>query len=618
MPNNQNKKNSGTKKMASIATTQKGKTSISKVENKKNESQNKKNTSTKVTTKKKNTIPVAKVSSNQKSSIKNSSKPVVKKETSNVKNSSKNKKTTKKVPKFSTIQEVKVNDDKKVTSKKKNVQVFNKVSGNLKKNNSCFQKIKNKINAFMEKKNDKKPVEKKNPPKLPKNILVKGNKKKNQDSHIQKRTSLFQKPNKWLAVVAIICGVIILLEGGYFIYHQIDIDKHSTYYDSLNSISVDDLNIVSVGSSNFKHSKYNSYTKGLEKAKFIKYDNTGKVLFEKMYERGINTTFNSIITVSDGYIAVGSGEFSEEEKNESAREAMIIKYDKDGNIVWEKFYHVVTYTRFNKVIETSDGYVAIGQSIYANMEMGNHTTGGGIIVKYDKDGNEIWHNNHGGMKSGNFNDIVEVDGNFYVVGKDATDSANIIKYDKDGKYQWHKNYSYTDGIGFTGITYYDNSLYVVGSKKILPEGTTDSDDRDTTNTDGLFIKYDLDGNIVFEKCFGGKNYERYNSILAYGDYLYVIGHTTSKDIGLKIDTDGELMTGILLRYDKNGNITKKEAFGGSNNDNLTSITTDGVSIYISGYSNSNDGNIITSHDNGKDYFGKVIKLDFKFRTLMIK
>ena len=431
-------------------------------------------------------------------------------------------------------------------------------------------------------------------------------------------TSLFQKPNKWLAVVAIICGVIILLEGGYFIYHQIDIDKHSTYYDSLNSISVDDLNIVSVGSSNFKHSKYNSYTKGLEKAKFIKYDNTGKVLFEKMYERGINTTFNSIITVSDGYIAVGSGEFSEEEKNESAREAMIIKYDKDGNIVWEKFYHVVTYTRFNKVIETSDGYVAIGQSIYANMEMGNHTTGGGIIVKYDKDGNEIWHNNHGGMKSGNFNDIVEVDGNFYVVGKDATDSANIIKYDKDGKYQWHKNYSYTDGIGFTGITYYDNSLYVVGSKKILPEETTDSDDRDTTNTDGLFIKYDLDGNIVFEKCFGGKNYERYNSILAYGDYLYVIGHTTSKDIGLKIDTDGELMTGILLRYDKNGNITKKEAFGGSNNDNLTSITTDGVSLYISGYSNSNDGNIITSHDNGKDYFGKVIKLDFKFRTLMIK
>ena len=78
------------------------------------------------------------------------------------------------------------------------------------------------------------------------------------------------------------------------------------------------------------------------------------------------------------------------------------------------------------------------------------------------------------------------------------------------------------------------------------------------------------------------------------------------------------MTGILLRYDKNGNITKKEAFDGSNNDNLTSITTDGASLYISGYSNSNDGNIITSHDNGKDYFGKVIKLDFKFRTLMIK
>ena len=31
-----------------------------------------------------------------------------------------------------------------------------------------------------------------------------------------------------------------------------------------------------------------------------------------------------------------------------------------------------------------------------------------------------------------------------------------------------------------------------------------------------------------------------------------------------------------------------------------------------------DGNIITAKNNGKDYFGKVIELDFKFRTLLIK
>ena len=78
------------------------------------------------------------------------------------------------------------------------------------------------------------------------------------------------------------------------------------------------------------------------------------------------------------------------------------------------------------------------------------------------------------------------------------------------------------------------------------------------------------------------------------------------------------MTGIIVQYDKNGNMSRKEVLGGSNDDNLTDIITDGASLYISGYSNSEDGNIITRNNNGKDYFGKVIKLDSKFRTLLLK
>lgn len=455
-------------------------------------------------------------------------------------------------------------------------------------------------------------------------------KKENQNRNIGKNISskkqlknknsiiIPKKMRKMFLILIIICVLIILIETVYFVYHRIYTDHNTIYYDSLNSLSIDNMNVVLVGSGNFKYSKNYDYTNGLEKAKIIKYDSNGKILFEKMYEKGINTTFSSVITVTDGYVVVGSGEFSEKEQQDGGREAVIIKYDKDGNIVWEKYYQVVTNTRFNKVIEVSDGYVVVGQSIYANMEMGNHTTGGGIIVKYDKDGNEVWHNNHGGMKSGNFNDVVEVNGNFYVVGKDATDSANLVKFNSRGEYQWHKNYSYTDGIGFTGITYLDKSLYVVGAKKVLPEGTGDDDNRDTKNTDALFIKYDLDGKIIFEKNFGGSNYDRYNSILAYRDDLYIVGHTTSRDAGLKISTDGELMTGILVRYDQNGNILRKESLGGSNNDNLTDIVTDGVSLYISAYSNSKDGNITTAKNNGKDYFGKFIKLDFKFRTLLVK
>ena len=622
MPSNQKSKE---KKSASSTTK---KVTVSKKTNSvASEKKNTRNTNRSVSSKKKSTVKaeITKKSLPTKvTSTKTSSNNKGKSSTRNqgVSKNSKKKSTTKKVPKFSTITNIKEDSQVETSKKSKSTVVKNSVAN--KQNNvdkgktNKVEKIKNNILNTIGDKFSKKQSKRTIPQSRKKVSSQKTNGKKNSTKTTKKSLVITQKSKKWLICISIICCLIILLEAGYFIYHQIEHERNTVYYDSLNSLIIDDMDIVAVGSSNFKYSKHNDYTKGLEKAKLIKYDSSGEIIFEKMYDKGINTTFSSIISVADGYIVVGSGEFSEEEQQDGGREAMIIKYDKEGNIIWEKYYQVVTNTRFNKVIATADGYVAIGQSIYANMEMGNHTTGGGIIVKYDFDGNEVWHNNHGGMKSGNFNDIVEVNGDFYVVGKDATDSGNLVKFNKDGEYQWHKNYSYTDGIGFTGIVSLDQALNKKRKKKILPEGTGDDDNRDTTNTDALLVKYDLNGEIIFEKNFGGSNYERYNSILAYRDELYVVGHTSSKDAGLKISTDGELMTGILVRYDQEGNILKKEALGGSNNDNLTDITTDSVSLYISGYSNSDDGNITTAKNNGKDYFGKIIKLDFKFRTLMVK
>lgn len=537
------------------------------------------------------------------------------------KNNTKGKSTNKKInTKTSNTKSQKITNQKKnnnigVTKQKKNTNKKVSNTVNNKKNNSINKnKVNKNINTKDKVKNtNKKSVKKEN---KFKSNLVKFFSKINIKKGIKKSKKFDYK--KCLIAVSIICGIILLCEIGYVAYRNLYVEKNSTYYDSINSLTVDGDNTVAVGSSNFKYSKYNDYTNGLEKAKIVKYDKNGNILFEKMYDNGINSTFNSIISVDDGYIVVGSGEFSKEEQESEGREAIIVKYNKDGEKVWEKFYQVITYSRFNKVIEVDDGYIVVGQSIYANLEFGNQTDGGGIIVKYDKDGNEVWHNNHGGMKSGNFNDVVEVNKDLYVVGKDATDSGNLVKYNKDGEYQWHKNYSYTDSIGFTGITYMDNSLYVVGSKKVLADDITEDDDRTTTNTDGLLVKYSLDGTKVFEKTFGGSNYERYNSITSYASKIYVVGHTTSSDIGLKVTTDGSLMTGLIIRFDKDGNITKKDVLGGSNDDSLTDIVTDGVSLYISGYSNSLDGNITTAKNNGKDYFGKVIKLDFKFRTLMVK
>lgn len=426
-----------------------------------------------------------------------------------------------------------------------------------------------------------------------------------------------QRLSKILWVIIILCIVIVVIEGCVFLYVKNKQEQNTVYYDAFQMSASDGDRIVAVGSSDFRKSKLNPYTDGIEKGRLAVFDKNGEIQLEVQYDKGIASTFTSVLVIDDGYLVTGSGEYSDYQRENHLRDAFLIKYDKSGNKIWEKYYGVLSNTRFNKVIQTSDGYVVIGQSLYESMEVGNHTTGGGVIVKYDFDGNEVWHNNHGGNKSGNFNGIVEVKGNFYVVGKDAADSGNLIKFDKNGKYVWHKNYSYTDSLGFQDIAYLNDRLYVVGSKKILKD--ENAEDRTTDNTDAILISYDMKGNIKKEELFGGSKKERFNDIEVMDDHLYLIGVSNSLDSDLKIEleeSEEEITSGFMMVYDQDFNRLNSVTLGGTKNDVVNHMTTSGNQFYVSGYFTSKDGNI-SSGNNGKDYFGKalIFQKDLSFEVI---
>ena len=576
----------------------------------------KKKTVTKTTTTKKKTAPL-KLKEN---AVKKNSKiqdTVVKEE---IDTKVEKVKETKKAPtKAKKKAAPKVKTTKKTTTGKVEKKETNKTPKETKKKTTTKKQpvVKPKVEekpkeVVKNKKEDKTNVETSN---ILKELKYVKNNLSNKLKDTIKKYKKLPKNTKAIIIAGIVCLLIIILEAIIFINHNNRASSKAVYHDSYNAIAVSENSLVVAGNSDFKYSKENKYSEN-SRGKLVKYDEMGNLIFEKKYDKGLSTTFNDVIEVSDGYIVVGTGVFSEEEKKNEGREALIVKFTKEGEVVWEQFYQVLTNTGFNRVIEVNDGYIAVGQSIYANMELGNHQTGGGIIVKYDKEGKEVWHNNHGGTKSGSFNDLVEVDGNIYVVGKDGADSGNLVKYNGSGEYQWHKNYSYTDNYGLTGLTKNGDYLYAVGSKKVFDTEVTDDDDRYTTNTDALLIKYNLDGEVQYEKTFGGSSYERYNKIMVYHNNFYAVGHICSHDAGLKVTTDkDEEMTGLIVRYDLNGNILKKATFGGSNNDNLTDVATDSTSYYIVGYSNSLDGNMVPVKANGKDYFGKLLKLNSKFMKM---
>lgn len=441
-------------------------------------------------------------------------------------------------------------------------------------------------------------------------------------------------------IIVILCLAIILIEVIImFILHLIRESK-ITYIDTLYNIeNVDDEYYLAVGSSNFKYSKYNNsfiyeYQDGIkvdevrsvyaEQAKLVKYDKELNVVFEKTFETDYDSIFYDVASVSDGIIAVGSYVFEEKQLGLNTRDGLLAKYDLDGNLLWSKNYQVLGDTEFKRVLVVSDGIIVVGQSIYENMEIGNHANGGGIIVKYDFDGNIIWTNNFGGNKSGIFEDIISVSDGYIVCGKDAVNYGMLVKFDSEGNRLWVKNYANTDDIGMSDIETKDDKIYIASSyNKSLEK---DKEGNTIFEYDACIFVYDLNGELLDIYSIGGSNKDRFTSLILLDEKIVAVGYTNSNDIKIdKLIYEKDMSEGMLVEFDYEGNVLNKKVYGGSKNESLNNIilaipdTADIINntkpYIVVGYTNSRR-NLFKG--NNKDYFARVLKYNQELELLTEK
>lgn len=466
----------------------------------------------------------------------------------------------------------------------------------------------------------KKKQEKLSENKKPVKKVKKSSKEKKKAIYIS--PSQLEKQNKrkfpWeLLLVVGVVACFVVIGGMYYqkLYGKNGEVNRTNSYDTLNAVVLDQTDIVSVGSSNFKHSGENEYIKDTTKAKIMKLDTSGNLIFEKAYDSKRSSSFTSLLVVPDGYVVVGYM-MGDQENRGGKQLGLMTKYDKNGELLWEKVYESSGNVQFSKIQAVEDGYIVVGSSA-VNEPKEDTVDGGALIFKYDFEGNIVWQKFYGNQTKAKFNSFTIADSAIYAVGKNEDDLGVLVRFSLDGNMEWDKTYTYTDEAGFSDIAQKDQSLFVVGSKKILPN-SIENEERKTNNTDAMLLKYNLSGDIEFEKVFGGSNQDGYVSLTVNRNYLFVVGYSNSLDSGLKIFTDGKKKTGILIKYDIDGDIERKAIFGGSNNDTMTSIITDNSNVYMTAVSNSKDGNILTEFDNGKDSFGKLIKVNPRLRTLFVK
>ncbi len=278
-------------------------------------------------------------------------------------------------------------------------------------------------------------------------------------------------------------------------------------------------------------------------------------------------TFSKVISTTDGgYIVIG--DFTSTDipglENKGEKDIVLMKYDANDNIVWQTTYGGDKTDSVLDVIATTDGgIVLVGNSNSTNLDgITPKGSDDAIIVKYDASGTMQWHNSCGGSDREDFRSVVETeDGGFITVGliwstdidgitHNGNNDGIIVKYDNQGNAVWKKgfggsNYDYLHTIIKTSSTTY---VALAFSNSTDIDGLTSNGD-----SDAIMVQYDDDGNILWQKNYGGSNSDRFINGIPTSDGGYiVVGDTMSTDID-GISNDG-WHRGIIVKYDATGTI----------------------------------------------------------------
>ncbi len=158
---------------------------------------------------------------------------------------------------------------------------------------------------------------------------------------------------------------------------------------------------------------------------------------------------------------------------------------------------------------------------------------------------------------------------------------------------------------------------------IVLSGGTYSNDGEVNGNHGIgtpdawLVIIDSSDNIISQKCFGGSQYDDFESmkILSNGNFLFW-GSTQSNDGDVSGNHNPGIDDAWLVETDNVGNIIREKCYGGSAYDAFADLkqTSDGGYI-LAGLSASIDGDIHGNHGNGDVW---ILKIDSAWDTLWSK
>ena len=215
------------------------------------------------------------------------------------------------------------------------------------------------------------------------------------------------------------------------------------------------------------------------------------------------------------------------------------------------------YDEGNDVKQTLDGgYIITGST--SSIGQGNTDM---YLLKLDSMGQVTFQKTFGGVSNEIGKSIVQLADSSYVMAGYTSSSGVggydvfLVKADKTGNLIWQKTYGGSDWD-------FANSMDATADGGFIIAGTTYSYGKG--NADGFVIKTDANGDTTWTKTFGGLKDDEFKSVIQTSDGKYALtGYTKSFN-----DSLGD---GWIIRIDQTGNSTYTTSVGGLYSDVLNDV-----------------------------------------------
>ena len=349
----------------------------------------------------------------------------------------------------------------------------------------------------------------------------------------------------------------------------------------------------------------------------LKFDTEGNLQWNRTYGGSKDDIGQSLAQTTDGgYVLTGysMSDDGDASKNQGFHDNWILKLDEKGDLEWERSYGFSGHDHSYDILQTADGgffftgFLDITSArADGNTEKGNGLTSHGVGefwgTKIDQEGSVQWRGYFGGTNNDRAHAVVQAeDGGFVMTGFSESDDFDIsstngsydfwmVKVDPFGNLEWEHSFG-GSGIEVSyDIAKTEDSGYVV-------VGNTFSNDGHIFQNKGAsdiwLIKVDEEGNLLWERTFGGSEFDLAQAVVQSKDGGFLItGNSKSSDLDAP-ENNGENDIWVI-KTNGNGDLVWQKSFGGSGLDfGLDILEDENGHILVVGESNSSDFNSLVT------------------------